>query len=629
MRFLEFLNLVNGLESFSFLEISWVFIYGLGHDMRTLSAAFLPILLCGFLSYLGYFVKLGLKDKIFKVYKIFSCAYIALLGVLVAIFSFINYFYYKVYQNRIDMFIFGLKDDETKELIYFIWQNYPVALGLICALALALICIYINIRILRLKMWNPKFKIPTLILLNLLLLYAYAVALRGHPIYNALRAQTYTFSTFKPFNDISTNPIMALSWASKEYKIQASFREVSLSRGAELESRLFPLYQTSVKNQNAKKPHIHLNIMESFGLAILDNNKELESLLLGDLYKHFNSDFKEDFVFKRFLPGGDGTIGSLNRILFISPIFMTNSKFQNKRLLETPLEVYKNAGYKIIFIYPGNASWYNLGNYLKAQGVEFIDEVILLEQFPQARASKHPWGIKDEFMYEKVYEVLEAAVEPTLVISLSISNHPPHIHKSNNDFSNIKDEAYLKRFSDNYKDVLGVYSYAADTFGKYLDKVKQSDFKDNLIIAATGDHQNREYNVASEYGLGFHYNVPLYLYIPQNLQQNIHYDKNRIGSHKDIFPTLYALTLSEVEFLSMCGKNMLGIPQDLCEFGVNKHVWIDKNGIYQRGASVGYRYGDSLKKGESFMLDDKSKEFLELYEELEYYQLAKRLGLAK
>ena len=58
-------------------------------------------------------------------------------------------------------------------------------------------------------------------------------------------------------------------------------------------------------------------------------------------------------------------------------------------------------------------------------------------------------------------------------------------------------------------------------------------------------------------------------------------------------------------------------------------MWIDKNGIYQRGASVGYRYGDSLKKGESFMLDDKSKEFLELYEELEYYQLAKRLGLAK
>ncbi|MCW1360887.1 hypothetical protein [Campylobacter sp. US33a] len=30
------------------------YIYGLGHDMRTLSVAFLPLFLCGFLSYFNF-----------------------------------------------------------------------------------------------------------------------------------------------------------------------------------------------------------------------------------------------------------------------------------------------------------------------------------------------------------------------------------------------------------------------------------------------------------------------------------------------------------------------------------------------------------------------------------------------
>ena len=49
-----------------------VFLYGLGHDMRTFSTIFLPIFLCGFLSYLNGFIRLNLS----KAYQIFSTIYI-------------------------------------------------------------------------------------------------------------------------------------------------------------------------------------------------------------------------------------------------------------------------------------------------------------------------------------------------------------------------------------------------------------------------------------------------------------------------------------------------------------------------------------------------------------------------
>lgn len=85
----------------------------------------------------------------------------------------------------------------------------------------------------------------------------------------------------------------------------------------------------------------------------------------------------------------------------------------------------------------------------------------------------------------------------------------------------------------------------------------------------------------------FAYSVPFYLYIPKDLQDNIYYDKDRVGSHKDIFPTLYALSLNNVKYLSVGRRNMLARPSDeKLEFGINDAVWIDKKGIYSGGKGV-------------------------------------------
>ncbi|WP_086245291.1 LTA synthase family protein [Campylobacter devanensis] len=604
-----------------------VFLYGLGHDMRTFSVIFLPIFLCGFLSYLGGFIRLNLA----KFYQIFSSIYIAIVSFIVAIFAFINYYYYQIYQNKIDMFIFGLKDDDTAALTSIIWNDYPVILILLCALVFAILCGYLNSKILKIKFKKSNQPIWILIICNIILIYAYTVALRAHPVYNALRASTYQFSTFKPFNEISTNPIMALSWASKEYKNQANFPYVDINRGKELQKRLFDMFATTKQNSNHAKMHIHFNLMESFGLGLLQEDKAMQKILLGSLDEHFNS----DFVFKRFLPSTNGTIDSLNRILFQSPIInLTSSKFQKTKLPYTVIDTYKKAGYRVVFAYAGNSAWYNINYFLKAQGVdEIIDEAILMQEYTNAKESKHPYGIKDEYMYNKIYEIFNNATKPTLIISLGISNHPPYLHKGKNELNLDLNSSEISRYSTDYKALLNAYSYANNSFGDYLNKIKNSKFKDNIIVAASGDHANREYKFDHKNESAFGISVPFYLYIPQNLQNNIYYDKDRIGSHKDIFPTLYNLSLNNTKYLSMGGRDMLSRPNDTkMEFAMHINVWADNDGIYPISSTKGYRYQNSntLKNSnDSFELDESKAQFHKLYEEFSYYQLAWRLGLMK
>lgn len=604
-----------------------VFWHGLGHDMRTFSAIFLPIFLSGFLSYLGGFIKLNLA----KFYQIISSIYIAIVSFIVVIFAFINYYYYQIYQNKIDMFIFGLKDDDTAALISIIWNDYPVILILLCALVFAILCGYLNSKILKIKFKKSNQPIWILIICNIILIYAYTVALRAHPVYNALRASTYQFSTFKPFNEISTNPIMALSWAIKEYKNQANFPFVKMSRIKEFEKSLFPLFNTTSQNPNHAKMHIHFNLMESFGLGLLQEDERLEKLLLGSLYSHFQS----DFVFKRFLPSTNGTIDSLNRILFQSPIInLTSSKFQKTKLPLSVIDIYKKAGYRVVFAYAGNSAWYNINYFLKAQGVDdIVDETILINQYPTAKTSKHPYGIKDEYMYNKIFEILDNATTPTLIISLTISNHPPYLHNNKSQLNLDLNSSEIDRYATDYKALLSAYKYANNAFGEYLNNIKNSKFKDNIIVAASGDHANREYKFDYKNEIAFGISVPFYLYIPQNLQNNIYYDKDRIGSHKDIFPTLYNLSLNETKYLNIGGKNMLSKPSDeRFEFAMHINVWADSDGIYPNFNNSKYKFQNfqTLKNSdEAFKPSDDKAKFHKLYEDYIYHALALRLGLVE
>ncbi|EAH7653877.1 LTA synthase family protein [Campylobacter coli] len=612
-----------------------MYLLGAFHDVRFLSAAFLPFLLCGLLSLIFYRLKNTLFSSIvFRLYKILSSIYIAFISCLCIGFSYAKYYYYEIYKTKFDIFMFTLKDDNTREILSIIYQDYPILKILALMLIFGIFCIFLNLKILNLKLKTINLSFFNVVILNLILIFVYVIALRGPFKHVALNVQNYSFSKFNVVNDTMLNPIMAFFWALKQYREEADLKVVTPLKAQELKNKLFDYLHQSPRNLKAEKnrPSVFINLMESFGFNLADFTNR-EHNFLGRLDRHF----KEDFLFKRFLSSTNGTIPSFANLFFISPFSnISTSKFQKTYLDLTPIAVYKKAGYKVIFISAGNGSWQNIKNYLNVLGVdEIIDENNLLQDYKEAKDSKNGYGIADEFLYKKAYSLLQKNPHNTLIIALTISNHPPY-NFSKNDLPKLENipQSLLDMLpyeKDKQDNIIKAYTYANNEFGKFLDKVKQSSFKDNVIIAATGDHRVREMSIDLNSQKAFAYSVPFYLYIPRVLQNNIYYDKDRIGSHKDIFPTLYALSLSNVKYLSVGGRNMLAEPSDeKLEFGINDVVWIDKKGVYSGTKGYYFENNTTLKDtNQAFDLDEYHKNFAKLYRELSLYQLAERLGLTK
>jgi phosphoglycerol transferase MdoB-like AlkP superfamily enzyme len=81
---------------------------------------------------------------------------------------------------------------------------------------------------------------------------------------------------------------------------------------------------------------------------------------------------------------------------------------------------------------------------------------------------------------------------------------------------------------------------------RFIDRVKNSKYADNTIIAVTGDHH---FNLYHEDSLLNTVKVPFYLYIPKSLKpKNV--DTSVLGSHLDIMPTLYNISLSNESYIS-------------------------------------------------------------------------------
>jgi phosphoglycerol transferase MdoB-like AlkP superfamily enzyme len=107
------------------------------------------------------------------------------------------------------------------------------------------------------------------------------------------------------------------------------------------------------------------------------------------------------------------------------------------------------------------------------------------------------------------------------------------------------------------KERLQNYQYALDQVGQFLDQIKSSPLRDNTVIAITADNNTIEGNMIYDDFINDSKKIPFYLYIPLKLKRKIvDFKKDLPCSHKDIFPTLYHLTLSDAIYYSV-GDNLL------------------------------------------------------------------------
>nr|WP_253910025.1 hypothetical protein [Vibrio fluvialis] len=143
--------------------------------------------------------------------------------------------------------------------------------------------------------------------------------------------------------------------------------------------------------------------------------------------------------------------------------------------------------------------------------------------------------------------------------------------------------------------LLNTFQYASDALGQFIGRVKASDkLKDNTVIAVTGDHRMRYSSTdePTEYGLTFA--VPFFLDVPQPILDHtpFTYDPQRIGSHRDLFPTLYHFSLSNQDYISLGGENLLA-KDGVSNIGFNASRTISEKGAFSSsGSGVFYAWDE-------------------------------------
>ncbi|MCS7484982.1 LTA synthase family protein [Marinomonas arctica] len=569
-------------------DVTRMWSIGVRYDFRVASMFMAPFFLIGLL-----FCASQISWRFLTAISPFLMGLILFSVVMVTI---SNFYYYQTYHNHFDIFAFGLAEDDTKSVLLNIWQDYPVIKGISSAFLLGFIAYRLakfTLREKKRKPWHFSFVVIYILITFTILL----IAARGSVGTFPLRRDNAQVSQLLILNKLSPNGFMALDWAWKDKKRDTAFAPVSQEKGFSLKAQLGinSLNARTPANPwlEANKPNVVMNIMESFGSNMLAFDHPEKNDLLGQLRSHF----RDDFVFNRFLSEDNGTAPSLAAMLFHSPFEnISHSSEQKVKLQGVPFSVYKKAGYKTVFISPGNMAWRNLATYLPIQSVDVVyDQNTLMKMYPESIAEQGAWGVPDDYAYRLAEKVLEDATEPTFITILTITNHPPYETPARYKPAPFEITPEVARHSSDdeasQKALLETYQFAADAFGQFITTVKGSSVGNKTIIAATGDHQMRRLNALYPQEQVLDRAVPFYLYVPQDILDNTDwkYDANRVGSHKDIFPTLYNLSLSDTSYQAIAGRNMLAPTDDESRaFGYNVTLWIDKNGAYPMSGKAAF-----------------------------------------
>ncbi|MDR0822522.1 MAG: sulfatase-like hydrolase/transferase [Endomicrobium sp.] len=342
------------------------------------------------------------------------------------------------------------------------------------------------------------------------------------------------------------------------------------------------------------KPNVIFIVMESFGADLIKYNST-EFNILGELKKHFD----EDFLFMNFLSAHHVTIGSLETAIANvarrpDAPYLAQSKYLYNTYDFWGALPYKAKNYETLFFYGGNSGWRGLDSLMSIAGFNKI----LGEGTMPKDAPRNQWGIFDGYLFDFIFDEFVKDDKRKFIYVMTMTNHPPFsLPKDYKPMSLtppkdlaqkiIDEEMAAKRFE--------TYQYACEMLGRFITKVKNSKYGDNTIIAVTGDHNFWGLFGYSAQDILDRLSVPLYLYIPPKLRpQNI--NDAVFGSHIDILPTLYNLSLSNTQVFAM-GQNLLS---KKAEKNIAFH---DSGAIMDKNYALLYNFKD---KSASYYVWDKN-----------------------
>jgi phosphoglycerol transferase MdoB-like AlkP superfamily enzyme len=505
----------------------------------------------------------------------------------------IDFGFFSYFKNHLNILIFGLIEDNTRAVLLTLSTNYNLYLAGAGFAVLVGFIFFIVFRIMRLKGpqqladayqiiahanarvsgWGKTGIIVALLSFNFL-------AARGSFGMFPLGVADAEISPDLFINKLCLNGVFTLqeavearTKASNDYDVtdltgykgnmprafadflgkDAAALDAALPRNLIRYTKLNPLLARN-------KPNVIVIMMEGFGTDLIHYNSPTFNIM-GELKSHFD----DDTVFENFLSGDVGTIGSLETVMTSLPMRalskpITQSRYAFKDYPFGAAIPYHRAGYDRMGFYETAGSGAMPSSYERNQ-----------------------WGVYDEYLFDFVFHKLSdtSSGKSKFIFALSTSNHPPYSLPSNYKPLPLSVPPQLQKLvTGDAKLAQGrfaTYQYACQKLGEFLTRLKKSEYAGNTIVAVTGDHNF--WNVF-DYGRERYLDmdsVPFYIYIPPSINHR-GIDPGAFGSHIDIMPTLYNLSLSSAQYMAV-GRDLLDASQTHVAYNGDGLVMNDKGAV--------------------------------------------------
>ncbi|WP_243832667.1 LTA synthase family protein [Myroides indicus] len=445
-----------------------------------------------------------------------------------------------------------------------------------------------------------------LALVLLLVFPLFFVGMRGSLGEFTLRREHTNVTTNEFVNSLCYNALYSLKFANserKENEIKPDIEQELAANGFTSKSDLQAVYQKDLGNifdENLKTktpyneflennpPNVVFLQMESMSNHYFElNTKELN--LLGDLAE----ELPHLYYFKNGLSAYNGTIQTLENFLVGTPkTIISQSIYFDTPFSSSIALPFKDKGYKASFMTGASISWRNIDNFIKNQGYDEIGGGNLIkEKFPDAE--EFAWGVHDGYLFDYIlYLLKQDNNKPQFIFGLTISNHTPF--EVPNHY-----KPYPIRMNNELKDKIRVdektayanfasHQYAASQLARFIKNIRNSPLGENTIIVASGDHNIRQvFEYEPEEGF-LKRSVPVLMYIPEKYKPE-YYNDQIIVSHKDIFPTIFNLSLSDAQY-TYTGDDMFKKNQPY-RFAINDYNFIaDSVGVLSVENNKPYYY---------------------------------------
>ncbi len=563
------------------------FVIGARFDISAICYGFLPLVL-------GLLISLFIpqqKDQGFK--KIFSNItkyYLLVVLVVYVTLIIIDYFFYQFFQSHINLLFFGIFNDDTTAVLTSVWTDYPLfIIALIYVAAIVSWLLWNSITAKQFKNSNKTYN-KILSVVALLFFPLFFVGMRGSVGTFTLRREHTNVSKNEFVNSLCYNALYSLKFANSERKDNQIIPDIEKELEAGGYTSVLDVQQKYKSYTDASFDE-HLMLKTAYNEFLEKNPPNVVFLQMESMSNHYfelnspefnllgelTEQLPDLYYFKNGLSSYNGTIQSLEDFLIGTPkTIISQSVYFDTPFSSSIALPFKHNGYATYFLTGASISWRNIDNMIKQQGFDFIEgKNFIQEKFPNAE--EFAWGVHDGYLFDYIKEKLKENTKPKFIFGLTISNHTPFEVPKYFNKQPIKMPKLLEnqiRVSQEIAyDNFYSHQYAASELGRLIKEIKNSPLGENTIIVASGDHNIRQ---VFEYPAteGFlKRSVPILMYIPEKYKPTF-FDDQVIAGHKDIFPTIFNLALSNTSY-SYTGDNLFADIK--YRFAINEYNFIADN----------------------------------------------------